>query len=175
MLTPTVQPKLCKWFYSHHTLADRTTWWTALNVYDAIFLIIGVLLWSAVAGVLTNPPNGSMWNNPTYCPKYIATYQWLSKFLGLFPKSTLSQLSTKNLGQAVAWCMNGSTIPMEAPISDAELAAREYWTLQALSLCLFFIKASQIMEKPVSCRKQTDPYLSCQASTTFVTCSMQIL
>ena len=110
VLTPTVQPKLCKWFYSHHTLADRTTWWTALNVYDAIFLIIGVLLWFAVAGVLTNPPNGSTWNNPTYCPKYIATYQWLSKFLGLAPKSALSQLSTKNLGQAVAWCMNGSTI-----------------------------------------------------------------
>lgn len=45
--------------YSHYTLAERSTGWTALNICDGIFLVLGVLLWIAVVVILHFPPNGS--------------------------------------------------------------------------------------------------------------------
>ena len=43
----------------------------------------------------------------------------------------------------------GSTIPVQVPTADVELAAGEL-NQPALSLCPYFIKASLTMEKPVS-------------------------
>ena len=45
-------------------LADKTDrCWRSLVVTAIVFFVIGVILWSTVAGVVSNPPNGSKLNS----------------------------------------------------------------------------------------------------------------
>ena len=82
--------------------------------------------------------------------------------------------STKNWGWVVAWssCLNGSSIPMQAPTPDANLAdGKPNRSSSLLHPC--FVEASPTIW--IMLEKWIEPKPSCQSSATFIVCSTWIL